>query len=134
MVGGNSVSQRVRPTRILRHVSPDSAGLLARWIRRVEITLVFGCLRDLKIHDARLEHRTLIAEIQIQNAIHAREGNDNAPRAWNCAAAQPRARASTDNRDFLLIRNPDDRGDVVRRFREDHQIRPRLVDAPVVFI
>ena len=102
MIGRHSICQRVRTAGIFRHIAADGARSLAGWIGRVEVALPFHCLRDFKIDDARLKHGPLILEIDLEDPIHAREGNHYAAVAWNRTAAQPGTRAPADDREAVL--------------------------------
>ncbi len=115
VIGGDAVGQRVRPARVLRHIAADGAGLLAGGIGRVEISVALHRLRDFQIHHARLQHRALVREIDLDNAIHARERDHDAARARDHAAAQSGARAAADNRDAVLAGDPNQRRYLVRQ-------------------
>ncbi len=134
MVGSDAISQRVRPSGVLRHIAADGAGALARRIGRVEVLAPLRGERDIQIHDARLNHCALVGVIDFQNPVHARETDDDSAGARNRSAAQSRAGAAAYNRHTVLAADLDDRDDVFGRARKNHDIGQRFIHAAVVFI
>ncbi len=124
----------MRTTGIFRYVSANGASALAGRVGSKEITERRDRQCDIQVDHARLHHRTLILQINFEDAIHARESNYHAARAWNGAAAKTRTGSSAYNRQPVLPGDLDQRHYVFRRAREDHKIRQSLIHAAVIFI
>lgn len=74
---GETVFQAMCAARIFRDVSADRTNRLRRRIRRVEIILVSDTGSDVQIDDAGFDGNPRIWQIDFQNAIHARQADDD---------------------------------------------------------
>ena len=73
VVGGDAVGQGVRPARVFRHVAADGAGFLARGVGNEVVTVVRDGKRQVQVHDAGLDPRALVLDIDFNDLLHARE-------------------------------------------------------------
>ena len=80
VVHGHAVHQRVRTAGVLRDVAADGAGLLAGGIGREVQPKVRDVLGELQVHHARLHDRAQVLDVDFEDAVHAREGDDHAAR------------------------------------------------------
>ena len=104
MVGGDAIGEGVWAAGILGNVSTKGAGFLAG---RVGCKVQSGMCdsgRQIGIHDARLDNGALIFEVDFEDAIHAREKNDDAAVARERAAGKAGARAASDERGLTDLR------------------------------
>jgi hypothetical protein len=124
----------VRSAGILRHIAANRAGLLARGIGGIEELLILDRQRDVEIDDARLHHRAFVGEVEFEDAVHARERDNDPALARDRSAAQARARAAPHHRNAVIARQLHDRRDVARRPGKDDHVRAVLVHASVVFV
>src|SRR4051812_16962549 len=119
----------MRPAGVFGDVATDSAGLLARRIRSEIEPLCFHGFREVKIYDARLDDRALVLKIDLQDLVHARESEDDAPTASDGASTQPGAGAARDDSKILFVGKTHDRGDVIRGLGEADVPRQRTLNA-----
>jgi hypothetical protein len=113
MIDGDAVQQRVRPAGILRNVAADGASFLAGRIGREVQPEMRDMFRQLQVDDARLHHGARVLHIDLEDAVHARECNDETAGLGNRAAAQSGTCATPDH------------GNVVRR-GQAHNLRNLL--------
>ena len=78
MIRGYAVRQCVRTTGIFRYIAANGAGPLTGGIRRIVVSKRGRRMRQFQVHDTWLYHSALIFNIQFENAIHAREGDNHA--------------------------------------------------------
>ena len=76
VIGGDAVGQGVRAAGVFRDVAADGAGALAGRIGRVEVAVRFDGAGDIEIDHAGLHHRALVLQIDLQDPVHAREGDE----------------------------------------------------------
>ncbi len=124
----------MRASGVFANVAADGAGSLAGGIGRVEISPRIDGHRNVEVHHARLDHRALIGQIDFDNAIHARERNDDSARARDRSAGKASAGAASDHRHSTLMREFHDGDNLFGRLRKHDQIGPGLIDAAVVFV
>jgi hypothetical protein len=124
----------VRSAGVLGDVAADGAGALARGVGRIEEAAVLDGERDVEVHNAGLDDCPLVLVIELEDAIHAREGDHNSALAWDRTAGEAGAGAPAYERDAEFLRDAHDADDVLGRAREDDEIRAVLVDAAVVFV
>src|SRR6516225_11682535 len=134
MIGGDAVGQRVRAAGVLGHVASDGAGALAGRIGRIEIAGVLNGQGQVQVDHTRLDHGSLIAEIDLEDAVHARERHGDAAFSWDGTAGKPGAGAAAYQRHFELTPDFDDGRNLFGRTRENDEIGSMLVDAAVVFV
>ncbi len=94
VVHGDAVQQGMRSAGILGHVAADGAGLLAGGIGCEVKPEMRHMLGELQIDHARLHDGALVLDVDFQNAVHAGEGDHDAARLRDRAAAQSGAGAA----------------------------------------
>ena len=135
MVNRESVLQAVGPARVLGDVPADRAHLLARRVRRVEEARVRDRPGHVEVRDSRLDDDALALEVDLENPVHASEGDDDSSGDRCSPAGEPRSRASGDERDALPVTGTYDCLDLLGRVREDDELRDRAVSGqPVAFV
>ena len=135
VIGRDAVGQRVRPAGVFGHVAADGAGALAGGVGRVEVLLLLHRQRDIEIHHARLAPPCARSPGRSPGSVHAREGDRSAASTRNGAAAQSGAGAAAHeghSRARALISRSPTTSSVDSR--EDHHLRPRLIDTAVVLV
>ena len=70
VIGGNSVSKRMRTAGVLGDVAANGAGALTRRIGGVEILLALHSERDVQVHDARFHHGAFVVQIDLLDLLH----------------------------------------------------------------
>ena len=98
MSGGEAVLEAMRAAGVFGHVAADGADRLRGRIGRIEIAVAGDALGDAGIDDAGLDHHARIGDIDFENAIHARQADDNAVRDRQRSAAEARAGAARHER------------------------------------
>jgi len=101
--GGETVLEAVRAAGIFGDVAADAARGLRRGIGRVEIALRLDAAGDVKIDDAGLDDDAGVLEIDCEDAVHAREADDDPVFDGHRAAAEPGAGAASDERNFFAM-------------------------------
>ena len=101
--GGEAVFQAMRAAGIFRDVAADAARGLRRGIGRVEIALRENARGDVKIDDAGLDGDASVREIDFEDAVHARETDDDAVFYGERAAAEAGAGASRYEGNFFAM-------------------------------
>ena len=129
-----AVSERVGAAGVFGDVAADSAGFLAGRIGCEVKAGLFDSASEIEIDHSRLHYRTLILEVQLEDTIHAGEGDHQAAAASQCAAREARASAAADDRNVVVRGELHDAGDFIRRGGEDDGIGPAFLDRPVVFV
>ena len=99
---GKSVFQAVRTAGVLRHVAANGADRLRRGIGRIKISLRGNSLRYVRINNPGLDDNLPVGKVNIKNAVHARQTDNDAVRSRQCTSAQARPRSATDKRNFVL--------------------------------
>ena len=69
---------------------------LRRRIGRVEIAVRGDALRDVRIDDAGLDHDALVGNVDVEDAVHAGEADDDAALGGERASAEAGAGATAD--------------------------------------
>src|SRR5260370_41636418 len=98
-----SVLQAMRSTRIFRHVSADAADRLRGRIRSVKILLRRDASGDVEIDDPRFDDHAGVWKINLKDAIHPRQANDNPVFNRQGPATQARAGTARNERDSFTV-------------------------------
>ena len=130
----DAVHQGVRPAGIFGDVAADGAGLLAGRIGREVEAKMRNVLGELQIHHAGLHHGALVFDIDFEDAVHAREGDNDAALLRDRAAAQSGSRAASHDRNAGRRRHAHDLGNLLRILREDDSAGRALANARVVLV
>ena len=123
MSGGESILQAVQATRILGHIAADRAYRLRRGIGGVEVIRRRTRAVTSEIDDARLDDDAPIGQVHFEDAVHARQADDDAVGDGQRAAAQPRSRSARNKRNPLAMADAHDRLHLLRRSRQEHGAR-----------
>ena len=96
VIDRHAVLERVRSAGVRGHVAADRAGALARRVGGEVIAGAGQRLGEPQVGHARLDHRHAIAEVDLENLVHAREHDHHAAADRQAAAGQARARPARD--------------------------------------
>ncbi len=116
---GESVLEAVRAAGVLRHVAADGADRLRRGIGRVEVALGRNALRDVRVDDARLDDNEAVGDVDLENAVHARQADDDAACSRQRAAAQAGACAAADEGNLVARAEANDGLDLFGGLRQN---------------
>src|ERR1700722_12200826 len=139
MSRGESVFQAMGAAGILRDVATDAADRLRRGVGCVEIFLRRYAAGDIEIDDSGFGDYTRVGQVNFEDAVHARQADDDAVFDRERAAAQAGSRAARDKRDAFTMADAEDRLDLLRGFGEQHtkwhdaKIRQRIAFIGVEF-
>ena len=134
VIGGDAVGQRVRAAGIFGYVAADGAGFLAGRVRRKMQAEMFDGQAEIGVHDAGLDASALVRGIDLENFVHASEGDDDAAAAGERSAGKAGAGAASDKRHIVAVRNFYDFDDLRGGARKDDAIGPRELDRAVIFV
>ncbi len=109
VVHGEAVLEAVRAAGVLGDVAADRADLLARRVGRVEVAVRRDRTRDVEVRDAGLDDDATALEVDLEDAVHAGERDDDAARDRSGAAREPGAGAARDERDTRRVTRANDR-------------------------
>ena len=115
VVGGDAVFQRVRPSGVGGNVAADRAGRLARRIGGVKQTVLFRIAGDPGVHAAGLDQSPAVSRIDVQHAVHPREGDHDTTINRQHGAAQARAGPARDDGQIQFGTQANNRGHFPRR-------------------
>ena len=79
----------------------------------------------MEVDAPRLHHGELIVVIHLEDAVHPHERDDEPPLGRQAPPGQPRARPARDEGHPLALGEPDQRGDMLGRAGEDHEVCQR---------
>jgi hypothetical protein len=134
VICGDAVSESVRAASVFRYVSADGAGALAGGIGREVESGVGDGGGQIRIDDAGLDNGPLIFDVEFEDAIHARERNDDAAVSGERAAGEAGAGTASDDGNVMAIGDFDDADDVGGVTREDDAVGASDFDGAVVFV
>ena len=109
---GDAVLHRLAAPRVLGHVAAHEAGLEAHGVARVPQAVLLQGLVDGVRDDARLGHDHEVLEVDLEDAVHALEGEDDAAQRGHAAAREAGAGPARRDRDAALAREGHDRLDL----------------------
>src|ERR1700722_9767382 len=124
----------MRAAGILSNVAPNGAGFLAGWIGREIKTGMLDSAREIEIDDARLYDRALIFKVEVEDAVHTGEGDDDPTTRSERPAGQTGSCATPNNRHLVLHRKRNNAGDFISAARKGDDIRMALLDRAIVFV
>jgi hypothetical protein len=102
VVGGHAVFQAVRAAGIHADIAADRAGELRRRVGRVEEAVGGNLVGNAQIGDARLHARRAVLVIDLENARHLRDADDNRVFLGDRAAGKRCARPARHHRDAVF--------------------------------
>src|ERR671932_990054 len=120
MVSSEAILEAVCTPRILCDVAAERTDRLRRRVRSVEVAIRCDELRHIRVDHPWLDHDTLVRDIDLENAVEAREADYHTAFKRQCAPTQPRARAARHERDVLAVANAHDSLDLLRGKRQQH--------------
>ncbi len=94
VVGRDAVGQAVRPAGVLGDVAADGAGALAGGVGGVVEAVLRDGLAQLQVDDAGLDQRGQVLDVDLEDALHARHGDEHAAHGRDGAAAEAGAGAA----------------------------------------
>ena len=106
--GGETVFEAVGAAGVFGDVAADAADGLRGGIGGVEIALREDAGGDVEIDDAGLDDDAGVGEIDFEDAVHAREADDDAVFDGERAAAEAGAGAAGDEGNFFAMAEADD--------------------------
>ncbi len=130
VIHGRAVGETVRSAGVGGDVAADRRDQLRGGIGRVEESARRGITRQLSIDQAGLHARAPVLRVELENAVHAREREDDSALHRHGAAAEPGSRAARDDRFAAIAGDLDDGADVARAIAAR---RPRLGRPPSVY-
>ena len=101
--------EAVRAARVLGEIPADRADLLARRVRGIEVPLAGDRAGHVEVRDARLDDHALALEVDLDDPVHPREGDDDAVRDGQRAAREARSRPARDEGDAVAGAEPQHR-------------------------
>ena len=127
-----SVLEAVRSAGILSDVASDGTRRLRRGIGSVVVSARAHCLRQLDVDHSRLDDRSPVGIVNLDDPVEARHLDRHRPLAGlasegNCAGAQSGARTARAESNTIRGEQPYQTGDVVGSPWKDDSQRPRLV-------
>ena len=96
--------------------------------------MAFDGLGDVEVDDAGLDDGALVFEIDLQNLVHASEGDDHAALARDGAAGESGTGATADEGNLQFVGDAGNGGDLLGGFGEEDEVWRVFVDAAVVFV
>src|SRR5712692_6771058 len=135
VVDGEAVLQAVGPARVFREVAADRADLLAGGVGCVVPAAVGDGLRHVEVGDARLDDDAAARQVDVEDLVHARDGDDDALGDGHRPAGEPRPRAACDERNAVPVAGAEHRLHLVGRLREDDERRDDAISGqPVALV
>ena len=115
VVCGEAVLEAVGAARVLRDVPADRADLLARRVGRVEESVRRDGARHVEVRNSRLDDDPLAREVDLEDAVHPRQRDDDASGDRRRASGEACTGAARDERDAFAMAGAQHRLDVLRR-------------------
>ena len=106
VVGGDAVFQAMRAAGVHGDVAGDGAGELARRIGRVEEARMRDRLGDGEVGDAGLHARGAVVEIDVEDAVHLGDAEDDGVLLREGAAGERGAGAARHDLDAIGVAEP----------------------------
>jgi hypothetical protein len=103
VVGGHTIFQTVGAAGIHADIAADGAGKLRTRIGRVEEAFGRNGLGNVDVGDARLHRRRAVGKIDIQNAVHLGETENDRVLLRDRPAGERRAGAARDDGDAVAV-------------------------------
>src|SRR5262249_49169635 len=103
VVDGDAVLQRVRPAGVGGDVAADGAGALAGRVGGEVVAVRLDVVGEPEVDHARLDDGVAVAVIDLQNASHARQGDQHAAADGQAAAREAGAGAAGQEGDVQLV-------------------------------
>ena len=127
IVGGDAVFEAMGAARVHRDIAADRAGELGGRIGRIEEALRPDCFRDREIGHARFDPRIAVGEVDLENAAHLGQRDDDGVLLRDRAARERGAGAARHDIDLLVAAEPHDARDLLGRARQRDRERQAAV-------
>ena len=108
----------MRAAGVLGDVAADGAGFLAGWIGREEEPVAERLLGELEIDHARLDQRGAVFAVDLEDAVHPRQADDDPALLRDRPAGETGAGAAGDDRQTSLASQEHDVCHLLRCRRE----------------
>ena len=128
MIDRDAVLQRVRSTRIRGKITTDRAGTLAGRVGRVMVSTPLQMLRQMDIHQPRLDDGITVTIVHFQDPLHSRQCDHHTPSDGQAAPGQTRPRSTRYERYVEFVAKLHNRHDLLRRGRKNDHVWRFLVD------
>src|SRR4029077_9388981 len=134
VVDGDAIKKRMRATAVAGDVPSDRAGALAGRVGDVVVAVGFERLAQRQVDDAGLDHRPQVVDIDLEDAVHPGEGDDDTALDRDRAPGQAAGARARRDRHLGVGAHFDDLRDLPRRPGDDDDIRQRRLRAGVVLV
>src|SRR5215218_2095582 len=88
VIRGDAVLKAMRAAGVLCNVPADGARFLAGWIRREEEPVTERLLGELEIDHPRFDQRCAVFAVDLEDAVHPRQADDDSALLWDRAAGE----------------------------------------------
>ncbi len=119
MGGGEAVLEAVGSAGVFGDVAADGADGLGAGVGRVEEAVWGDGGGDVGVDDAGLDGDLLVGEVDVEDAVHAGEADDDGAGGGKRSAAESGAGSAGDEGDVVLRADADDGLDLLGAARED---------------
>ena len=89
---------------------------------------------QVQVNNTRLDDRSLIVDVKLQDLVHPCESQDDSACSGNCPTAESRSGAPGDDNAAVAVSNSNDLGYFRRRAGKHYDVRCTLLDASVVLV
>ena len=127
IVGCDAVFEAMGAARVHRDVAADRAGELGGRIGRVKEALRPDRFRNREIGHARFDAREAVGEVDLEDAAHLGQGDDDRVFLRDRAARERGPGAARHDIDLLVAAEPHDARDLLGRARQRHRERQAAV-------
>ena len=134
VIGGDAVGEGVRAAGVFGDIAANGAGFPTGGVGCKVEAVWFGGAGEFVVDDAGLDDGAAIFDVEIENAVHAREDEHDASSAGERAAGKAGAGAAADDREMLYRGKFDDARNVFGGIGKNDEVWTALLDGAVVFI
>ena len=132
MVDGDAVLERVRSAGVGGDVAADGAGALAARVRGVVVAVRLQGVGEPDVHDARLDDGVAVADIDFENAFHARQRDHHAAADQHASAGEARSGPAREEAHVEFVARLHDADDLLGAGGEYDHIGLRLGDGEAI--
>ena len=108
VIRGDAVLEAMRAAGVLGDVAADGAGFLAGWIGREEEAMAERLFGQLEVDHARLDQRGAVFAVDLEDAVHSRQADDDPALLRDRPAGETGAGAAGDDRQTSLASQEND--------------------------
>src|SRR5262249_17361646 len=132
MVDGDAVLEGVGPAGVGGDVAADGAGALAGGVGGEVPAVGFEVVGEPEVDDAGLDDGEAVAVIDLEDALHAGQGDDHAAANGQAAAGEAGAGAAGEEGDVQVVADLHHPDDLLGAGGEDHHVGGALLDGVAV--